>query len=136
MRPDRATLVGIALLCFANLLLSVVITRLFSATMFYHFTFMAVGLAMFGIAASGVFVFLRSAQFEADLQGNLARYARWFGIRAIEVRLRACRWMSAWETCSSRRLCAGRRKAAKWCFMLPRTSRTGARRRTISSRRR
>ena len=83
MRPDRSTLVGIALLCFANLLLSVVITRLFSATMFYHFTFMAVGLAMFGIAASGVFVFLRSAQFEADLQGNLARYARWFAFSSL-----------------------------------------------------
>ena len=78
MRADRSTLLGIALLCFANLLLEVLITRLFSATMFYHFTFMAVGLAMFGIAASGVYVFLNAEKFQADLQGQLAKYARWF----------------------------------------------------------
>lgn len=78
MRADRATLVGIALVCFANLLLEVLITRLFSATMFYHFTFMAVGLAMFGIAASGVYVFLHAERFQADLPGQLAKYARWF----------------------------------------------------------
>ncbi len=78
MRADRSTLVGIALLCFSNLLLEVLITRLFSATMFYHFTFMAVGLAMFGIAASGVYVFSNQAHFEKDLQANLAKYARWF----------------------------------------------------------
>jgi spermidine synthase len=83
MRADRATLVGIALLCFANLLLEVLITRLFSATMFYHFTFMAVGLAMFGIAASGVYVFLNIAKFETDLQGNLAKYARLFAAATI-----------------------------------------------------
>ncbi|MDB4959120.1 MAG: hypothetical protein JWO36_6689, partial [Myxococcales bacterium] len=58
VKADRSTLIGIALLCSANLLLEVLITRLFSATMFYHFTFMAVGLAMFGVAASGVYVFL------------------------------------------------------------------------------
>jgi len=78
MRADRATLFGIALLCFANLLLEVLITRLFSATMFYHFTFMAVGLAMFGIAASGVYVFLNAEKFQTDLPGQLAKYARWF----------------------------------------------------------
>jgi spermidine synthase len=78
MRADRSTLVGIALLCFANLLLSVLVTRLFSAQMFYHFTFMAVGLAMFGIAASGVYVFLNGDKFKADLHGNLAKYSRWF----------------------------------------------------------
>lgn len=78
MRADRSTLVGIALLCFANLLLSVLVTRLFSAQMFYHFTFMAVGLAMFGIAASGVYVFLNAERFKTDLHGNLAKYSRWF----------------------------------------------------------
>ncbi len=83
MRADRLTLLGIALLCFANLLLSVLITRLFSATMFYHFTFMAVGLAMLGIAASGVYVFLNSDRFKVDLQANLAKYARWFALSTL-----------------------------------------------------
>jgi hypothetical protein len=83
MRADRSTLIGIALLCFANLLLSVMVTRIFSATMFYHFTFMAVGLAMFGIAASGVYVFLRADKFKADLQGAMARYSRWFALATL-----------------------------------------------------
>ncbi|HLL22666.1 MAG TPA: hypothetical protein VK427_11065, partial [Kofleriaceae bacterium] len=74
---------GIALLCFANLLLSVLVTRLFSAQMFYHFTFMAVGLAMFGIAASGVSVFLNADKFKQDLQGNLAKYSRWFAVATL-----------------------------------------------------
>ena len=83
MRADRSTLVGIALLCFANLLLSVMVTRIFSATMFYHFTFMAVGLAMFGIAASGVYVFLNGEKFKADLHGAMARYSRWFALATL-----------------------------------------------------
>lgn len=57
MKADRSTLIGVALVCWANLLLEVLVTRLFSATMFYHFTFMAVGLVMFGVVVSGVFVF-------------------------------------------------------------------------------
>jgi hypothetical protein len=83
MRADRSTLVGVALLCFANLLLSVLVTRLFSAQMFYHFTFMAVGLAMFGIAASGVYVFLNAEKFKSDLHGNLAKFSRWFAAATL-----------------------------------------------------
>jgi hypothetical protein len=83
MRPERSTLVGIALVCFANLLLSILVTRLFSATMFYHFTFMAVGLAMFGIAASGVYVFLNKEKFAQGLHEHLARNARWFAVTTV-----------------------------------------------------
>src|SRR5262245_28831811 len=83
MRADRSTLAGVALVCFANLLLEVLVTRIFSATMFYHFTFMAVGLAMFGIAASGVYVFVNETRFAGDVRGHLARYARAFALTAI-----------------------------------------------------
>ena len=91
MRADRSTLIGIALVCWANLLLEVLITRLFSATMFYHFTFMAVGLAMFGVAASGVYVFLRSAKFQSDVQRQLRRHAQWFAVSALVALLFATR---------------------------------------------
>ena len=50
MRVDGRLLAGVFCVCFANLLLEVVITRLFSATMFYHFTFLAIALALFGAA--------------------------------------------------------------------------------------
>jgi hypothetical protein len=83
MRADRSTLAGVSLLCFANLLLEILVTRLFSATMFYHFTFMAVGLAMFGIAASGVYVFVNEEKLAVDLHGNLAKNARRFAATTI-----------------------------------------------------
>ena len=80
MKADRRTLIGIGLVCWANLLLEVLITRLFSATMFYHFTFMAVGLAMFGVAASGVYVFLRGERILADVSRQLRMHAQWFAL--------------------------------------------------------
>jgi spermidine synthase len=83
MRADRSTLLGVALVCFANLLLEVLVTRIFSAMMFYHFTFLAVGLAMFGIAASGVYVFVNEARFVDDVRGHMARNARRFAAFAI-----------------------------------------------------
>src|SRR5262245_12816418 len=83
MRADRSTLLGVALVCFANLLLEVLVTRIFSAMMFYHFTFLAVGLAMFGIAASGVFVFINEERFAGDVRGHMARYARGFALTAV-----------------------------------------------------
>jgi spermidine synthase len=83
MRAARAILVGVALVCFANLLLEVMITRIFSATMFYHFTFVALGLAMFGIAASGVFVFVHEEVLASNVEAHLARYARRFALATI-----------------------------------------------------
>ncbi|MDB4953403.1 MAG: putative Spermidine synthase-like protein, partial [Myxococcales bacterium] len=67
----------------ANLLLEVLITRLFSATMFYHFTFMAVGLAMFGVAASGVYVFLRAETFSTNVHRHLRVHAQWFAAATL-----------------------------------------------------
>jgi hypothetical protein len=83
MRASRATLVGVALVCFANLMLEVMITRIFSATMFYHFTFVALGLAMFGIAASGVFVFIHEEALAGNVEAQLGRYARRFAAATI-----------------------------------------------------
>lgn len=83
MNPSRRTLAAIGLVCFANLLLSVLMTRVFSATMFYHFTFLAVGLAMFGVAASGVYVFLRFERLAADPTAALARASIWFALSTV-----------------------------------------------------
>ena len=35
------------------------LTRIFSVTMYYHFAFMAISIALFGLSGSGVYVFLR-----------------------------------------------------------------------------
>jgi hypothetical protein len=83
MRADRSLLAGIFLVCLANMLLEIVITRLFSAMMFYHFTFLAVALALFGIAASGVYVFVAGERFAGDLRGEMAKSTRRFAAGAL-----------------------------------------------------
>lgn len=83
MRADGRLLTGVALVCFANMLLEVIVTRLFSATMFYHFTFLAVALALFGIAASGVYVFVAGERIALDVRGELAKSTRRFAVSAL-----------------------------------------------------
>ena len=51
------------------------LTRIFSVTMYYHFAFMAISIALFGLSASGVYVFLmrdrwRAAPTERLLAGH------------------------------------------------------------------
>lgn len=80
LAPNRGVLLGVAVLCFANLLLEVVLTRIFSAVMFYHFTFLAIALALFGMGASGVYIYVRSERYTsdralADLVQNANRFA-------------------------------------------------------------
>src|SRR5262245_48579237 len=50
--------VGISLITMCVLMFELALTRIFSATMYYHFAFMAISLALFGSGASGVFIFL------------------------------------------------------------------------------
>src|SRR5262245_18449298 len=47
-------------------MLELTLTRLFSATMFYHFAFLAISLALFGSGASGVFLYLARPKLDAD----------------------------------------------------------------------
>ena len=52
----RRIFFGIAILTMSVLMLELSLTRLFSATMYYHFAFMAISLAMFGLAAGAVLI--------------------------------------------------------------------------------
>ncbi|HTM11028.1 MAG TPA: hypothetical protein VL754_21805 [Verrucomicrobiae bacterium] len=54
----RKIFAAISLISASTLLLELGLTRLFSATMYYHFAFMAISLALFGSGASGVFIYL------------------------------------------------------------------------------
>jgi len=60
----RNLFAGISLVTLATLMLELTLTRLFSATMYYHFAFMAISLALFGSGASGVFVYLFRRRLE------------------------------------------------------------------------
>ncbi len=57
-------------------MLELALTRLFSATMYYHFAFMAISLALFGSGVSGVFVYLTQRRFDE------ARTGLWLSLAA------------------------------------------------------
>jgi hypothetical protein len=56
--PRRGTYAGVFLVCSATLLYELLLTRVFSVTMWYHFAFMAVSIAMFGMTVGAIAVYL------------------------------------------------------------------------------
>jgi spermidine synthase len=55
---DRTILAGIAAVSAALLMTELALTRIFSVTMYYHFAFLAISIALFGLSASGVLVYV------------------------------------------------------------------------------
>jgi len=51
-RPRTISLAAIGLIGASTLALEILLTRIFSVTMWYHFAFVAVSLALFGVAVS------------------------------------------------------------------------------------
>src|SRR5947199_7698947 len=50
-------LAGVALTSATLLMTELALTRIFSVVMYYHFAFLAISIALFGLSASGVFAF-------------------------------------------------------------------------------
>jgi hypothetical protein len=73
--PDRIA-AGLFLTTFATLLIEILSSRLLSVLTWYHLSFFAVSLAMLGMAAGAVAVFLGGARFTGDrARTTLARAA-------------------------------------------------------------
>jgi spermidine synthase len=51
-------LVGVALVSATLLITELALTRIFSVVMYYHFAFLAISIALFGLSASGVFAYV------------------------------------------------------------------------------
>lgn len=82
--PSRRVLLGLSLVCAANLLLEVTLTRIFSALMYYHFTFFAIALALLGVGSSGVYVYVRADRFTAaTVSADMAKNARRFAAATL-----------------------------------------------------
>ena len=78
------TYLGVGLVTLATLLLELLLTRIFSVTLYYHFAFMVISLALFGLGLSGVMLYLRRSSFpEAELSALLARYSRRFALTTV-----------------------------------------------------
>ena len=58
-QPDAATFGVVAVVAFSTLALQVLLTRILAALVFYHFSFLAISLALLGTGAGGLYVSLR-----------------------------------------------------------------------------
>jgi hypothetical protein len=72
--PLRAAL-AVGLVAGCTLALQVLLTRVLSAVLAYHFSFLAISLALLGVGAGALAVYLRGSWFEGDLEALLARWA-------------------------------------------------------------
>lgn len=76
MTVGSRQLFGVALISIGTLSLEIVMTRIFSVTMSYHFAFLAISLALMGSATAGVFLYWRPGLLEpARAQPWIARLA-------------------------------------------------------------
>jgi len=66
MTPSRSTYAGVFLVALANVMYELLLTRIFSVTMWYHFAFMAISMAMLGMSAGALAVFLFPAYFPKE----------------------------------------------------------------------
>ena len=57
-------LVAVALIAATLLMTELALTRIFSVVMYYHFAFLAISIALFGLSASGVYAYLRRRTLE------------------------------------------------------------------------
>ena len=63
-QPDKRHLGGVALVSCTLLMTELALTRIFSVVMYYHFAFLAISIALFGVSASGVFAYAARRRFE------------------------------------------------------------------------
>src|SRR5438132_5121061 len=59
--PTSRDLAAVALVSASLLMTELALTRIFSVIMYYHFAFLAISIALFGLSASGVYAYLRRA---------------------------------------------------------------------------
>lgn len=79
-----STYTGIFLVALSTLMYEILLTRIFSVTMGYHFAFMAVSLAMFGLTAGAIIVYIYPHKFPQErINTVLARQSFYFSIATV-----------------------------------------------------
>jgi hypothetical protein len=78
------TYAGVFLVALATLTYEILLTRIFSVTMLYHFAFVAISVAMFGMTTGALIVYLWPARFpHSGLQRQLSLSATAFAILIV-----------------------------------------------------
>ncbi len=75
--PSRSSLAGIFLLSLSLLMLEITLTRVFSVTMWYHFAFLSISLALLGGAIGGIWAYLARHRLA---RGSLAPWRAWIAL--------------------------------------------------------
>src|ERR1700730_4942464 len=82
-RVPLSLLLAVGCLSAAIVVIELTLTRVFSVTMLYHFAFLAISVAMFGLSASAVFVYVTPRLHPAERVGTqLQSYAVLFWVVA------------------------------------------------------
>ena len=83
-RASRGLSLGLALTTCATLLLETTYTRIFSVTMWYHYAFMAISVALFGMAFGAVIVYLKPQWFPQErLSERLGKLGLAFALSVV-----------------------------------------------------
>jgi len=86
MSQERGLAGALFLVTLATVMFQVLLTRIFSLTMWYHFAFMAISMAMFGMTVGALAVFLRPAAWsDAALLPGMGRSALLFAVSMVAV---------------------------------------------------
>jgi hypothetical protein len=81
---SRSVYAGLFLVTLATIMYEVALTRIFSVTMWYHFAFVAISVAMFGMTVGALTVYLRPAWFPpAGTVHGLGASALLFGVAIV-----------------------------------------------------
>src|SRR6266566_4833117 len=83
-RASRLTYASLFLVALATLMYEVLLTRIFSVTLYYHFAFVAVSVALFGMTVGAVLVYLLPALFAPErARRAMAISSLLFGITTV-----------------------------------------------------
>ncbi|MCB9751825.1 MAG: hypothetical protein H6713_17765 [Myxococcales bacterium] len=94
---ERATGVGVGLVSLSLMLAELVLTRIFSVTIWYHFAFVAIAVALFGAGVGGLFVHLARARLtQVDARRWLAGLALGLSLSLVLVDLALLRVPPNW----------------------------------------
>jgi predicted membrane-bound spermidine synthase len=81
---NKSVYAGLFVVTLATLMYEILLTRIFSVTMWYHFAFLAISIAMFGMTAGALLVYLRPHFFTpARVHGHLAWSSLLFSVTVV-----------------------------------------------------
>ncbi len=84
LQASAGTYAGLFAVSLSTLMYEVLLTRIFSVTMWYHFAFVAVSVALFGMTVGALLVYLLPDRFPADkAKERLSLFALLFSIAIV-----------------------------------------------------